>query len=330
MAQIVRFYETGGPEVLQVEDADPGRPGEGEVLLRVEAIGLNRGEAAFRAGHYIFKPSFPSLIGGECAGRIIELGPGVEGWAVGDAVFTLPMYAVGQYGAYATESVQPANSLVKVPDGLDPVQAAATWMAFLTAFGGLVETGKPAAGDHVIVTAASSSVGLAAIQIVRELGAVPIATTRGRSKAQALIEAGAAHVIVTDEEDLVEEVARITDGHGVALIFDPVAGPFAEKLAECLADGGVLMIYGGMANQPATFPRQLAIRKNLTMRGYNFFPLLSNPKRRQAAIDWVMERLRDGRFAMPIAYRFPLSEVVDAHRQLEANEHIGKIIMVTG
>jgi NADPH:quinone reductase-like Zn-dependent oxidoreductase len=330
VAKIVRFYETGGPDVLRVEEGDPGAPGAGEALLEIDAVGVNRGEAAFRGGHYIVKPSFPARIGSEASGRILRLGAGVEGWAVGDPVFTLPTFPIGAYGVYATEAVVPVSSLVKRPEWLDPRQSAATWVAFLTAWGGMVETGRLARGEHVIIPAASSSVGLAAVQIAHDLGATPIATTRRLGKAAALIEAGADHVVATEEEDLPQAVARITDGKGVRFIFDPVAGPYAETLFQCLADEGVLMIYGGMANQPATFPRQLAIRRNLTMRGYNFFPLLVDKARLKVAYDYIAERLRRGAFKMPIAETFPLGEVVEAHRRLEANEHVGKILLTPG
>jgi NADPH:quinone reductase-like Zn-dependent oxidoreductase len=306
LAQIVRFHENGGPEVLRVEEGDPGEPGPGEVLLKIDAIGLNRSEAAFRGGHYLVKAPLPCKVGIEASGTITKVGAGVEGWAVGDAV----------------------NALLKIPEGIDPVQSAATWMAYLTAYGGMVESGALKAGEFVIITAASSSVGLAAIQIAKDFGAIPIGATRGSSKAEAIRAAGAAHVIATDEQDIVAEVQRITDGKGVTLIFDPVGGPYAEKLAECLTDEGVLIIYGGLANAPMTFPRHVAIRRNLTIRGYSIFALVGDKKRLAAAQDYLTPRLRDGRFTMPIATRIPLADAAEAHRVLEANQHIGKIVMV--
>ncbi|MGE3143212.1 MAG: zinc-dependent alcohol dehydrogenase family protein [Hyphomonadaceae bacterium] len=328
MAKIVRFYETGGPEVLKVEDYTPGEPGPGQVLLKIHAIGLNRGEAAFRGGHYIVKPTLPSLIGSETSAQILKVGPGVTDFKAGDEVFTMPTFPQGQFGLYASETIAPASCLAKLPEGLDRVQSAATWVAFLTAYGGLVETGKIQKGEFVLIPAASSSVGLAAVQIARDVGAIPIATTRRSGKADAIRKAGAAHVIATEEQDIGAEVARITDGKGLRFIFDPVAGPFAEKLFELLADEGTLMIYGGMANQPATFPRHAAIRKNLTMRGYNYFPLLLDKQRFAAAQNYVLERLRDGRFEMPIDRTFSLDQIAEGHRALEANQHIGKLVVV--
>ncbi|MDP3492571.1 MAG: zinc-dependent alcohol dehydrogenase family protein [Hyphomonadaceae bacterium] len=327
MAKIVRFYETGGPEVLRVEDGDPGEPGAGEVLLKIDGIGLNRSEAAFRGGHYLVKPSFPALIGGEATGSILKLGPGVEGWSQGEAVIALPTFMFGQYGFYATEAIAPVSCLVKLPDGIDPVQSSALWVAFLTAYGGLVETGKVAKGDFVVLTAASSSVGLAAIQVARDQGAIPIATTRRRDKFAPLLAVGAAHVIASEEQDVAQEVARITDGKGASLIFDSVAGPFAEQLFGCLSIDGTLMVYGGLSNQPATFPRHLAIGRNLTMRGYTVSYMNNDPVRRARALDYLVERVRDGRFKMPIAHKFPIAEAIEAHRRLEENRHVGKIVM---
>ena len=177
LACIVKFHETGGPDVLRVEETEPGEPGAGEVLLAVDAIGVNRGEAAFRGGHYLVKPSFPARLGAEAAARIIKLGPGVEGWAVGQAVMTLPTFPIGTYGLYASETVAPVSCLRPLPEGLEPAKSAALWVAFLTAYGGLLEAGGLHKGEWVVVPAASSSVGLAALQIARDMGALPIAVT---------------------------------------------------------------------------------------------------------------------------------------------------------
>ena len=201
-------------------------------------------------------------------------------------------------------------------------------MAFFTAWGGLSEAGRLRAGDPVVIPAASSSVGLAAIQIARDLGAIPIATTRTGAKVQEIERAGASHVIITGEQDIVSEVKSLTEGRGVPLIFDPVAGSFAETLTECLADEGVLIIYGGMSNEPFVFPRHAAIRRNLTVRGYNFFGLVADSRRREAAGTAIAERVLDGRFAMPVAETFMIENVVEAHRCLERNEHAGKILLI--
>ncbi len=235
MARVVRFHRTGGPEVLQIEDLEVGDPGPGEVKIRVEAIGLNRAEAMFRSGTYLEEPRLPARLGYEASGVVEVLGPGVAGLKPGDPISVIPAFSLNKYGVYAEEAIVPASAVVKRPAGLRAVEAAAVWMAYPTAYGALISIGEVALGDGVLIPAASSSVGLAAIQIANAVGAVPIATTRTAEKRERIRQAGAAHVIVTNDQDLVAEVMRITQGKGARVIFDPVAGPWIEKLAQAAA-----------------------------------------------------------------------------------------------
>lgn len=327
MALRVRYHELGGPEVLRIEEFEPGEPGPGEVRVAVAAIGLNWADSLLRSGLYMFKPALPARIGGEGAGIILSVGPGVTGWKAGDRVAMLVPSSYDRYGTYASETLHPADGLIRIPDGMPMEQAATCWIAFLTAWGGLIDRGGLAAGQHVLITAASSTVGLAALQIARDLGAVAIATTRGRGKIEALLEAGAAHVIATDEEDVVAEVGRITGGSGVQLIFDAIAGSFVEKLFACLAPEGTLVVYGGLSQEPTPFPRQPAMAGNLTMRGFALGRMLADPARAARAIGELGPKLATGSFAMPIAHNIPLSEIVEAHRILGRNAHIGKIVV---
>src|ERR1700682_3552461 len=220
MTRSVRIHEFGGPEVLRVENVAVGEPGAGEVRLRIHAIGLNRTELTLRSGRLPVKPSLPSPIGFEAAGVIEALGSNVTGFSVGDRVALVPAYNASQYGLYGESSLAPARSLVAIPDSVDFVEAAATWVAFGTAWSGLVAVGALSAGQNVLVSAASSSVGLAAIQIANLLGARPIALTRTSTKAQALLAHGATAVVATEEQDVVAEVHRHTGGVGANLVFD--------------------------------------------------------------------------------------------------------------
>lgn len=327
MAKIYRFHELGGPDVLRLDDIAIGDPGPGEVRLSIEAIGMNRGEAAMRGGHYIVSPPLPSRIGSEAAATITAIGADVTGWAVGDKVVTLPAQPLERYSTYGEETLYPVSRIIRRSHGHDAVQSAACWVAFMTAWGGLVEQGGGAAGQSVAINAASSSVGLAAIQIVAKAGGIPIALTRTRHKADALTAAGAAHVIATESDDMVARLRELTGGKGVSLIFDPVAGPLAETLSEALADFGTLMIYGGLSKLPATFPRQLAIRGNLSMRGFNFNPMLADPERLSRAIAALEPHFASGAYRMPIAEQFGFADMADAHRALESNQQIGKIVV---
>jgi NADPH:quinone reductase-like Zn-dependent oxidoreductase len=179
----------------------------------------------------------------------------------------------------------------------------------------------------VLIPAASSSVGLAAIQLANWAGAVPIAATRYSEKGQALKAHGARHVIATAESDIVAEVMRITGGKGARVVFDPVGGPFVEKLANAMAEEGTLFIYGGLSGQPTPFPHWPAALKGLSIRGWVAASLWNKPERFERAKDLILRGLADGHLKPIVAKTFPLSQIADAHRFLESNQQIGKIVV---
>jgi NADPH2:quinone reductase len=327
MSRIVRFHRTGGPEVLQIDELDIGAPKSGEIRLRVRALGLNRAEAMFRAGAYLDTPHLPSKLGYEAAGEIEAIGDGVKGFAVGDAVSTIPAFSMTEYAVYGDAAIVPAHAVVKHPASLSWSEAAAIWMQYLTAYGALVEFGGLAKGDAVIITAASSSVGLAAIQIVNRLGGTPIAATRTSAKREALLQAGAKHVIATDEQDVAAEVMRLTGGTGARIAFDPVCGPGVEALANAMAGNGTIFLYGALAAAPTPFPLFPALAKNLTLRGYTLFSVTREPEILERGKRFVLDGLAAGDFKPVIARSFPLEEIVEAHRYLESNQQIGKIVV---
>src|SRR6516165_4078484 len=222
MPTIVRFHQLGGPEVLKFEEAPQQRPGAGEVRLRVSAMGLNRAESMYYHGQYLEQPRLPSRIGYEVAGVVDAVGEGVDKALVGRHVSTVPGFSQNQYGSLGEEAVVPASALAAFPSNLTAVQGAAIWMQYLTAWGALVHIAGVKAGDFVSIPAASSSVGLAAIQIVRDSGATAIAVTRRGAKKDELFALGAHHVIASEEEDYVARVKEITGDKGVGITFDPV------------------------------------------------------------------------------------------------------------
>ena len=167
--RVVRIHRLGGPEVLTLEKSAVGDPAAGQALVRIQAIGLNRSEAGYRSGQYLIAPKLPSLMGYEASGILEAVGEGVTGFTIGEPVCVLPNFRMGEYGVYADRAIVPASSLVAPPPGLGPVEAASVWMQFFTAFG-IVQAGRIALGDFVLIPAASSSVGLAAIQIANWLG----------------------------------------------------------------------------------------------------------------------------------------------------------------
>jgi NADPH:quinone reductase-like Zn-dependent oxidoreductase len=327
MPKIVRFHTLGGPENLRLEDLPTRAPGEGEVKLRVQAVGLNRAEFMFMHGQYFENPELPSGIGYEAAGIVEAVGPGVDPSWVGKPVATIPGFSMSKNGVLGEEAIVPATSLAEYPAKLSPVEAAAIWMQYLTAYGALVTIAAVRPGDFVLITAASSSVGLAAIQIVNAEGAVPIATTRKSNKRAELVALGAAHVIATEEEDLVQRVKQITGEKGARVIFDPVAGPGLEKLAEAAAFEGIIFEYGALSMQPTPFPLRIALPKGLCIRGYTLHELRSNPQHLKAGKQYVFDRLADGRFHPKIAKIFPLAQSVEAYQYLESNLQVGKVVI---
>lgn len=328
MTQVVRIHKTGGPEVLELEDTEVGQPGPGEIRIRVEAIGLNRSEAMFRAGAYLVPPKLPTLIGYEASGTVDALGEGVQGFKSGERVCVVPSYRLGEYGVYGEKAIVPARSVIAAPPQLSPVQAASIWMQYFTAFA-IIEVAKIGIGDYVLIPAASSSVGLAAIQLANWAGAVPIAATRHSTKAAALREQGAQHVVATAESDVVQEVMRITGGKGARVVFDPVGGPQVEKLANAMAEEGILFIYGGLSGQPTPYPHWPAALKGLSLRGWVASSIWNKPERFARARELIVRGLTEGHLKPVIAKTFALGDIVEAHRYLESNQQIGKIVVTT-
>lgn len=327
MARVVRFHETGGPEVLKVEELNVPPPGKGEVQIAVKAIGLNRAEAMFRSGRYLEDPKLPARLGYEAAGTVAAVGPDVQDFKVGDTVSTIPSFSLNAYGMYADLANAPVHAVVKHPESLSFEEASAVWMQYVTAYGALIDIAGLTKGDSLVIPAASSSVGLAAIQIANKVGATPIALTRGSSKRQALLDAGAAHVIATDEQDLVKEILGLTGGKGARVVFDPVGGPTFAKLAEATAKLGIIFLYGALSTEPTPLPLFDVLGKWVTIRGYVMMEITSDPARLKKAVTFINEGLADGSFKPVIAKTFQLDGIVEAHRYLESNQQIGKVVV---
>ncbi|KQO86646.1 Zinc-containing alcohol dehydrogenase superfamily [Methylorubrum extorquens] len=327
MPRVVRFHETGGPEVLKVEDVQVSAPKAGEVQIRVKAMGLNRAEVMFRTGQYVTEPQFPATLGYEAAGTVEALGPDVEGFSIGDAVSVVPCFLLGEYGLHGEVVNAPAFGVVKHPANLSWEEAAATWMMFVTAYGALVDIANVQAGQTVLIRAASSSVGLAAILITNALGAVPVALTRRSNKRDELLKHGAAHVIATEEQDLVAEVERITDGKGAHVAFDPVGGSEVAKILEALGYLGIFFQYGALDTTPLSVPVMPLLGKDLTVRGYQLFEITMDPVRLEKAKDFIVRGLALGALKPVVARTFKLDEIVEAHRFMESNEQVGKIVV---
>jgi NADPH:quinone reductase-like Zn-dependent oxidoreductase len=324
MSRVVVFDEVGGPEVLRVVDEPASEPGAGEVRIRIEAIGVNRLDQMMRSGSYPGPFRLPhARLGCEGTGVIDAVGPGVEGFAIGDAVIITAVPEMDLNGTYAEYTVVPATAVVARPAGLDVTGAAALWVAYSTAYGALMEKTRMRPGDHVLISAASSAVGLAAIQVANQIGAIPLAISRHTSKEKDLLAAGAAAVIATDRDDLAEAVSRHTGGAGADIILDAVMGPGLPDLAKAARPGGTLITMGWLDSRPALFPMTWP----LTIMGYASFEHTLDPVAVRRIVAFLTAGLRTGALRPVIDKVFTLDDIADAHRYLEKGQQVGKIVV---
>lgn len=328
MPKVVRFHQTGEADVLQLDELPMPEADAGEVVINVEAFGLNRAEIMFRRGEYPqYEPELPSTIGYEAAGTVAVVGAGVKSVKPGDRVSTVPSFKMGRYWTYGEVARVPEFAVAKYPERLSAVEATAIWMPYMTAYGALIEYGRVKPGDTAIVTAASSSVGVAMLQMLRFIGAQAIAVTTSNEKRDFVRAQDPAHVIVSSEQSVVESVMEITDGKGAAFAFDPVSGPAIAELAQAIAYQGKIFIYGRLDGTPTEFPVGLGLAKGLTMRGYSLFEVVNYPEVFKRAVKHVYDNLAVGGYQPVIDSIFSLDDVADAHRHMVSNTQKGKIVV---
>jgi NADPH:quinone reductase-like Zn-dependent oxidoreductase len=327
MPRTIKFAQAGGPEVLEYIETQVPAPGPHEVRIRVKAIGINRADSMWRNDKYVESPLFPAGLGYDAAGIVDAVGKDVIDFAAGDTVSTIPAFSLNKYSTYGEVILAPDHAVVKHPAALSFVEAASVWMMFLTAYGALVFDAQVKADDFVIIPAASSSVGLAAIQIANDAGATPIALTRTSDKKKRLQEAGAAHVVATQEQDIVAEVMRITNGHGARVAFDPVGGADFRKLIAALTNQGIAYIYGALSEDDTTIPVLEMIRKMTVVKGYSIRLVTGDADRRKVAVEYVTKGLASGALKPVIDRTFKFGDMVEVHRYLENSSQFGKIVV---
>jgi NADPH:quinone reductase-like Zn-dependent oxidoreductase len=324
VSRVIKFAKAGGPDVLEFIEAQLPAPGTQEVRINVKAIGINRAESMWRNDKYVEPVKFPADLGYEAAGVVDAVG---KDFVAGDAVSTIPAFSLNRYFTYGEVILAPVHAVVKHPESLSFVEAAPIWMMFLTAYGALIFDAQVKAGDFVIIPAASSSIGLAAIQLANYAGATPIALTRTSEKKKRLREAGAAHVIATQEQDMVAEVMRITNGSGARVAFDPVGGPDFLKLISALADQGIAYIYGALSEGDTPIPVLEMIPKMPAVKGYSIRLVVGDEARRKAAVEYVVKGLASGALRPVIDRTFKFDDMVEVHRYLESSGQFGKIVV---
>ena len=324
----------GAVDQLVIQEAPDPNPGPDEVVVRLTSIGMNHAELMARRGAYRLVSGNPPFIPGlEGGGIIVAVGQEISDRTEGQKVIlTLDAPAskgLGQ-GTYQSHYVVAANKTVPVPDTLSDSLIGALWLPYLTAWGCLVWKQNIQPGQRVLLPAASSSVAIAASQVVKHYGGIAIGTTTRPEKINTLTtmpEAHFDHVIVTQEEDWWREAKKLTEGKGFDIIFDPVAaGNFLNQEIRLLAQQGALWIYG-LLGQPDIVDVTPLIRKMASLRGWLLNELVGSGLE-HSAYHHVLDRVADGTYQLPIADTFALKDVRQAHTVMEAGKHIGKLILI--
>jgi NADPH2:quinone reductase len=317
----IQISETGGPEVLELADLPIPQPGPGQVLIRVEATGVNFIEIYFRKG--VYKTSLPFTPGSEAAGTIEELGPGVTGFAAGDAVASASVL-----GSYAEYALVPAAQLVKVPSGLSMEQAGAALLQGMTAHYLTHSTFPLKAGDTALVHAGAGGVGLLLTQMAVRLGARVISTVSTDAKAELSREAGAADVILYTHQDFEAEVKRLTGGKGVDVVYDSVGKTTFDGSLNCLRPRGLLALFGASSGPVPPFdPIQLSGKGSLFVTRPTLWHYIAT----RAELEWragdVLDWAAKGELKLRTEYVYPLAEAAQAQIDLEERKTTGKILL---
>ena len=317
--------QPGGPEVLEPVERPVPSPGPGEVLIRVEAAGINRPDVMQRLGFYPPPPGAPTIPGLEVAGTVAALGEGAEGLRAGDRVCAL---IAG--GGYAEFCAAPAGQCLPVPGPLSMVEAAALPETFFTVWSNLFQRGGAREGERVLVHGGTSGIGTAAILLGKVFGLEVIVTAGSPEKCARALDIGAAHAIDYRTQDFVEEVARITGGKGVDVILDMIGGDYAPRNLACLAEDGRHVSIAIQRGPRAELSLLDIMRKRLTFTGST---LRARDTAFKAAVAEelrakVWPHLESGEIRPIIDSKFPLEKAADAHRRIDSGDHVGKIVLV--
>jgi len=323
MATAIRFYAHGGPEVLRIEDLDPGKPEAHEVQIRHTAIGVNYIDVYDRTG--LYPVTLPSGLGREAAGVITALGRRVRGLRVGEHV----AYVYPSPGAYCELRNVPADRVVKVPRGISDAQAAALMLKGLTAHFLIRRTYKVARADPILVHAAAGGVGLILCQWAHALGAKVIGVVGSEAKAEVARRHGCRHVLISGRDELVAQVKALTKGAGVAVVYDAVGKDTFMESLDCVRRLGMMVTFGNASGPPpAISPLELTKRGSLFLTRPTLFNYIASRAELTSAARELFAAVRARKIRVVIGQTYPLSRAADAHRDLEGRRTTGSTVLV--
>ena len=315
----VRLNEFGGREHLSVDEIDRPEPGQGEILIRTRAAGINFADIMLREGKYLFQPELPFTLGFEAAGTVEAVGPGVEGFAVGQKVLGLI-----RGGGYAEYTVAPAGQAFPIPDAMGFGEATVLLVQGLTAVG-LLQDLK--AGQSILVHAAAGGVGSLLVQMAKQKGARVIATASSAEKLEMAKSLGADVGIDYTKEGWPEEVLNATDGQGADVIIEMLGGEMGRKNLECLAVKGTMIVYGSVSGEDFGVSAFGLLGKMQRVEGYNLN--LETPENMAAFTGELMQMYSTGKLRISIT-EFPLEDAAKAHAAIEGRETTGKVVLTSG
>jgi NADPH2:quinone reductase len=330
VAKVIHVSKPGGAEYLSIDEVDVPEPGPGEVRFRVSAFALNRADILYIDGEHYTELKLPSRVGSEAAGFVDAVGAGVDNYAVGDRVSSVPFFTPqsDRHGVQGEFAIVPAQFLAPWPEGYSAVEACSVWMQYLTAYYALLTVGKLGPGMSALITAASGSAGIGAIQMAKAVGATVVATTRQADKVPFLKRVGADHVIVTESgRDFSESIRDATGGKGVDVVFDPISGTFPATYMRGLNWEARVIIYGMLMGLDISIPILSAIRSNASVHPFSMFNHVQFDDQLTQAIEFVMTQISVGNFRPRIDRVFSLAETVDAYRYMLGNAQCGKIVV---
>jgi len=318
--------QPGGPGVLHPVERPVSQPGPGELLIKVAAAGVNRPDILQREGKYPPPPGAPSILGLELSGEVVALGEGADARLLGR-----PVMALVAGGAYAEYAVAPAGQCIAVPPSLSMVEAAAIPETLFTVWHNLFERGRAAPGETVLVHGGTSGIGTMAIKLGKASGLTMIVTAGGAPKCARALEIGADHAIDYRDQDFVAEVKRIAPD-GVHIVLDMVGGDYVPRNLDCLAEEGRHVSIAVQRGASAEIPIWKIMQKRLTLTGSTLRArdVAFKTGLRDTLVHTVWPLLADGRLKPEIDSTFPLAHAANAHRRMDAGEHVGKIVLTMG
>jgi NADPH:quinone reductase-like Zn-dependent oxidoreductase len=320
------FHSIGGPEVLQFDNVDINKPKGFEILFKVEAFALNQADILFINGMHYTQPNFPSRIGSEATGEVVEVGEKVTKFKKGDKVTSIPFYTQ-KYGVQGEYATVPEIYLTKVPNIYNIEEATSFWMQYLTAYYALFKLGNVKKGDYVFIPATSGTAGQGALKLAKDAGAIVIGSTRMKKK-NFIKSLGADYIIVTGKENTLNRLKEISGQQGIKFVFDPIGSTdFNQQYMNTLSFGGSAAIYGLLSGEFPVFPLLDMVRKNTKLFAYSMFNHVMDKNQLEEGKRYILNKIHKENLRPLVDRVFEFKDTIEAYRYMLTNKQRGKIVV---